>query len=540
MRKIIAILLVAVLTFTITAPMGAAYVNYEAVPMIFVRGNGHSLFDENGNQVWPRPDMELETDAIVDTAVNIILPLLLEGIPFDKWDNYTMTIYEEIAPLFDEVNLDADGLPKYGTGLSSQTIAEAEVRRHQNTGLDGWFEIYDYTFPYDWRLSPIEYVDVLHSYIQDVMAATGSTKVCLVGRCMGGGLVMAYLEKYAHLGHIKNVMFDSVVSNGFEMVSELFSGQIVIDEASLQRYVTDAEQISQLGVGMALPLTEIINDILETTLDLFNQTGTTNVFTGIAEEIYDELYKAVLPPVALAVCATQANYWTGVKAEDFDAAIELIFGKEGDYFYEQFPGLIEKLRWYNDTVASRLPELYDTWENEYGIHIGAIAKYGHQTIPVIPSAREAGDALINLDDASFGATAAEIGTTLSAEYIEERTKAGFGEYISPDKQVDVSTARFPDTTWIIKNSHHDYYNLCDVIVEDFCRSTNQTVHSTDTANQFLMFDEYTKTWSDMTEDNCSDLPFVNVVVEKPGIFDRLIAFFKWLGAIIALIFNTEN
>ncbi|MBR3768850.1 MAG: alpha/beta fold hydrolase [Clostridia bacterium] len=537
MKKLLSLLLVTLLLFSVMVPISSAYVDYEKVPIIFIRGNGHELFKEDGTQIWPRPSIDLDKDKIVETAVNIILPLLLEGIPFDKWDNYTMAIYNEISPLFDNENLDGNGLPKYGTGLKKEELEAAEIRRHENTGADGWFDLTDYTFPYDWRLSPIEYVDELHLYILDIMEATGSDKICLVGRCMGSGLVMAYLEKYGHLGHIKNVVFDSVVANGCEEISELFSGQVDINEAALQRYVADSEQLSIVDAGNTIALSEMMNDILGTTIDLFNQTGVTNVFSGLLEDLYDELYRAVLPPIALSVIATQANYWTGVKTEDFDAAVSLIFGEEGDYFYEEFRGLIEKLRWYDDTVASRLPELYDIWEYEYGIHIGVIAKYGHQMIPVIPSANEPSDTLINIKDAAFGVTAADVGTTLSDKYINSRIEADFGQYISPDKQIDVSTGRFPETTWIIKNSHHNYYDLCDYIATDFCRSTNQTVDSANTTPQFMMFDEYTRTWSEMTEDNCADLPFVDIVEEKPSIFSRIIAFIKWLAAILVMLFN---
>ena len=48
-------------------------------------------------------------DDIIETAANILLPFLAEGMLMDKWDNYAKAIYNELSPLFEEMTLDENG-----------------------------------------------------------------------------------------------------------------------------------------------------------------------------------------------------------------------------------------------------------------------------------------------------------------------------------------------------------------------------------------------------------------------------------------------
>ena len=106
------------------------------------------------------------------------------------------------------------------------------------------------------------------------------------------------------------------------------------------------------------------------------------------------------------------------------------------------------------SITSDLTGFYDRISKNYGIEVGVLAKYGYLSMPIIKDYDELSDSLIGLKDASFGATCSTATTTLSDEYISSRIMENpeNAKYISLDRMVDVSTAYFPETTWIVKNS----------------------------------------------------------------------------------------
>ena len=74
--------------------------------------------------------------------------------------------------------------------------------------------------------------------------------------------------------------------------------------------------------------------------------------------------------------------------------------------------------------------------------------------------RNEADTVIDLKYASFGATAAPHGETLS----DEQLSTSDGKYISPQKNIDASTCMFPEQTWFIRHMTHGMSPNC---LEDF-------------------------------------------------------------------------
>mgnify|MGYP003295189494 CR=1 FL=1 len=194
MKKLLSVFLCLVMAFTLVAlPVGAAETEKrEKNPIIFIAGSSVDICDAEGNiistgfEVLTDDDEGEEggisTDAIIESAMNILKPFLLEGLPFDKWDNYAVALYEELAPIWDETQIGGDGNAKYGTGVSAAEIAKWDKKiATVDEGKDGKFKARDYDFRYDWRLSPYDTAEKLDSYIADVMRVTGSDEVNLVG-----------------------------------------------------------------------------------------------------------------------------------------------------------------------------------------------------------------------------------------------------------------------------------------------------------------------------------------------------------------------
>ena len=536
MKKLVSLLLVTLMLFAVMAPMVTA-VN-ERTPVVYIRGNGDGLYYPDGTLcVAQLEDLSLggddgiNKDKIVETAVNILKPFVMEGMLFDKWDNYGRAIYEEIKPLFPDAALDYNGNPTKGTGVlksvMDDSIAASKSLHYYNTNSA-------YCFAYDWRLSPYDHIDRLHEYVLQVLDTTKQEQVSMYARCMGGSVLSAYLEKYGHLGHIKNVIFCDVLSNEATVISKTFSGQIEFDAKLVEKYAGQLEFCGQTGDGVGFAFTELLHEIVFKTMDFFNQINVTDKALDEVEVLYEKLYKALVPALCHAIgMATQINYWTEINEKDMDAALNLLFGKEGSELRTKYEVLINKIQYYREHVSSNMDAFYKKLDS-YGIHYGFVAKYGFMNAPFTVDADLLSDSLASLKHVAYRATTAPIGKTLSEDYLA-KVPAEKAKYISPDKQVDLSTCIVPDRTWILKNAHHDIIDCLHPVIYAFLNGTNEnvdTVYNKIGLKQFMVFDYNTMTASNMTADNCADYDFIHRSVEEPTTETRVVSFMRFLTLFI--------
>ena len=540
MKKAISLFLSLLLIIAVMAPVASA-VGEENLPIIYIRGNGETIYDGDGKPLGlgisdlfsnvANGDFDKET--VVETCANIMLPLLTEGLLFDEWDRYGKAVYEELKPIFKGSEIDENGNPINGSGIAQSRIDASEAEAERDTVNYG---LYDYNFMYDWRLSPYDHVDRLHEYVLKVLETTGKDQVNIHVACLGGGLIMAYLEKYGDNGHIKNVMLNEVLSNGATIISKTFSGQIEFDAKQIERYLAQMTYCSEIGMPGGFGLSDLINEIVFKTIDLFNQITVTDTVLDAVEDLYSKLYQALMPAVCHATgIATVVNYWTCVNEEDFDSALNLIYGEEGSELRTKYAGLVDKIVYYREHCTSKLDELYEKCENEYKIHIGFVARYGYMNPPLTKDADELSDFLVSLDEATMGATCAKIGSTLSEDYIAQRVKEGKEDYISPDRQVDLSTALYPDRTWVIKNAHHSFINVSDDITLSFLQGTNYSICSEGAYPQFSVFFETEGKLEPMTAENSADYEWISLPEEKPTTQTRLASLIRFLTMILNFI-----
>lgn len=555
MKKIISLVLVLILAFSVMVPMASATNEevYEKRPLIYIRGNGDPIYTVDGRALPAGIDAILSgtsgddgesasTEDIIEAAANIILPFLTEGLIMDKWDKYSEAIYNELSPLFDESSLDENGNAKYGTVVSPEAMWDSYYRIGIDYGAgDNAYSAQDYKFCYDYRLSPYEHVDRLHEYILTVMETTGYDEVCISAKCMGGSLLNAYLERYGHLGHVKRVFYGDVLSNGHSLISDCFSGKIAFSDKYTQIYEKQLEYCGGTGEGNGIVLTKLASDIVGRTIDLFVQTGAMNTIFGGVDKLYDKLYKALVPSLVLATgMGTMPNYWVSVYEEDMDTALNLIFGEEGSAKRIKYAGLIEKIEYYRERVSSDLPGFYKKITEEYGIEVGVMSRYGFVNMPLVEHYDELNDGLVGLQDASLGATCSTPTTTLSDAYIASRIAANpdNAKYISPDKMVDVSTCIFPETTWIVKNSHHDdREEIFNYMAEYYLSYSNvkATSNSRGVA-QFLVEDKTSERGAtvNMTAENCGAFEWLSVYEENPTFITKIKALLEWFKALFNL------
>lgn len=201
--------------------------------------------------------------------------------------------------------------------------------------------------------------------------------------------------------------------------------------------------------------------------------------------------------------------------------------------------MIEKITVYNETIKKHVNDILLSTKvpgkDGKTVNLAIVSKYGTQMIPVIKDEGVLADNYVSVSKSSFGATTSTIYDTLSEEYIAERTAAGYGKYISPDKQIDASTCLFPDYTWFIKNCEHGNYpweekRLVLAVIDANEQLTTEDFKYT----QFSVFDYSTDTLSEMTEENCNDNYWTaDKELEKPQSKRELLVSFlrsllKWL------------
>ena len=376
------------------------------------------------------------------------------------------------------------------------------------------------------------------------MNSTGASQVSLVGRCLGTSFLVAYLQKYGSLGHIKSVVFDSGVINGTALLTEAFQGKMNADDKALERflndYINNQRQPEPDETGAVDEVMLLLNDLISTSIALLNETGVTDVATGMIMKIYKKVYTNLVPRLLVKIFATWPGYWTAISSENFDACVDFVFGEEGSETRTEYTGLIEKLNRYNDTVGSKIPQIISDRQNE-GKTVAATTKYGYQLYPFVESTAKLADGQVELEKASFGATTAKVNETLSKEYIEERSALGFSGYISNDKQVDASTSLLKDTVWFIKGiEHNNWSDSVDYLIHDICQGTVKTVHDSPDYPQFMVYSDATDTISPMTDKNCNVSNWDEITTEKPTLRSRLIALFKWLYAVLRYLFKISK
>lgn len=132
MKKLIALILAVVLSITMMTPIASA-VDANDTPVVILRGDGVSLtkIDENGQEIEVYPvNVSSLGGKFGETAKNILIPFVTEGLLFDKWDNYYDVCYEELSPIMLRLFLTTTAVPEIRqvSALKPPEITETLVK----------------------------------------------------------------------------------------------------------------------------------------------------------------------------------------------------------------------------------------------------------------------------------------------------------------------------------------------------------------------------------------------------------------------------
>lgn len=545
MKKIIATVLALILIFSMAIPAFAAPVYDYSVPTVLIRGDGSDLVTAEGEPLWPKNigEEEGDTDKITAAVSEVLLPYFPAGLITGDWEPYYDKFEEVMLTYFGDTALDGNGEPvSVGSRIDDLYIQANQRNMKTNKKSGGRYDYSAYEYNYDFRLSPYEHMDDIDEYIQAVMKVTGSKKVNLVGRCLGGGFLMCYLDYYLKKvektgcePYIKNVMFQAVTSNGCDALTSAFAGEMKFDSLALQRFMNEYIDKDETSIAGILDTAPFVNEVILTSYDLLREVGVVDsTLIDAADKLYSTLYAGLTPRLLKALFGTWAGYWTAIDTEHFDKAVNLVFGEEGSESRAEYAVLVAKIEKYHNEISMQKDRIFDECE-ALGVHFGSYNKYGYQAYPFVAEPDALSDSLVSLEKSSFGATCSTVSTTLSDKYITQRTLLGFEDYISVDKKVDLSTARFKNSTWVVKNLHHDNWTPDAAVVNHFVWGTNMTTEDS-SYSRFMVYNDETKELEAMTEENCNTSQWDGLEnTTKSTIWTKLTALFKWLAAIFRML-----
>ena len=465
----------------------------EHMPLIYIFGR-QDIFDDpraENRKVISGYDSDWIKGLISESVKRNAAKLMLGS--FDAFCDEIAAAFEEKYKDF--VCKDDGSLPDNASGVEWTWSPETMRDDHR------YDNVYSYVYIYDARKDPFEIADDLHAYIECVRRVTGHRRVAVLSRCMGSEMALTYFEKYGWQD-IDTFFTYSSAALGTTIFSELFSGKVQIDLASINNFLDEKHRYDDPDAppeddGTVDPETKAL---LFAALELGQQLGALGLPSKLSDLLMKRMWDDVLPRVLKASFATSAGYWSMVAPQDFAEAKAFLFKNDA----ARYAKLIEKIDTYDARVRRPMKDILTRMKND-GVKLCILAKYGFQIIPFTASARAQADDKITMAAQSFGATGAVYGETLSPLYIAARKRAGFGSSISPDQIIDASTAWFPEVTWFVKNIRHNDFpgRIYDLVLRMTRADRQLTVNDDPEFPQFMthFWENDVEYWVPMTAEN---------------------------------------
>ena len=454
MKKILSCLLTAVFLFCAVAPCFAMAAQ-ETVPIISVPGFMSTdiykdVNDPDKGLAWPPA-----TDDILD-AVKQSLPALARYAIDRNADKLCDDVIPRVNALFDEIELDAEGNPKYNTGAIFNYPAADKVKK---SGV--------YAFHYDWRIDPLEIAAQLNDFIEYICECSGSEKVSIQCHSLGGVITVTYATIYG-CQRLKNVVFNAAATYGESFNGGLLSGEMKLCSDAVVKYMRYAFNENEYE--------KLLNGIFE----ILGKAGLLDLLCDSGNRILEDLSPRAVPESIAPLFAGWLTIWSMIPDEFIDSAMKYIFEDVyTDNSHDVLKGKVEafasSVRPYKTATLQALNETANVY---------VIARYGWSSMPATPYYNNQTDGTIDLKYGSFGATCAEYEQTLPDDYIA----AADAKYISPDRSVDASTCLFPEQTWFIRNMPHsiDTAGLRSLISTLLKTDGQETVDTVEGYSRFMV------------------------------------------------------
>lgn len=454
MKKVLCVFLSALLLFSIV-PLSAVAATKDQTPLVILQGySGPRLDDgDTGEQVWG-----LDFSKVKDRIV-AALPTIA-GTAGDIFQGNTTQLVDILGGILVEtmepIVCNPDGTSKYNVVPHITSAAQARVSTLRANGEEALIaethlvEIMEkergadniFVFHYDWRKGQVAYAKAIDTFIQEVKELTGAKQVDIFGLSHGGQCGASYLYYYGWKGDARKVILDAPAIGGTSMVGDPMLGNpLNLDYATILEFVelglgTEEEfewLIKYIGFSN---LNAVLSDLCERYIvDIVKNIPSIWDFCPLA--VYDEAKAKRLDPIENAEIITASD------AFHYDALRNMHKGLER--------------------------------AQKAGTNIAILTNYGHENVT---GSNKNSDYIIDTTTSS-GAFCAPFDSCFAEDYTAKGTNCEDKGHlhISPERNLDATTAYLPDNTWFINGQFHGMY-IFDPYTEAFVK----TFYFTDNIN----------------------------------------------------------
>lgn len=384
--------------------------------------------------------------------------------------------------------------------------------KYNRRNKEGKIDLADYQLDYDWRADPIKSAEKLYNYTNRLLKNQNYGKINIVGRCIGGNVMLAYLANY-DLSNVSSAAFYCAGLEGFEIIGKIFTGDITFDQDALSRfaddYLSDGEYRSD-------ELFQMVTDLIS----VLNAMDAAGVLVKTFDRIYDKVYSNVIPRLLRKSFGTMPSFWALVGDEYYEDAKKFIFGDEAETTYAS---LIEKTDNYHYNYLMKYKDIIQK-AMDSGVKVYNVVKYGLQIFPIADDNNMQSDTILETHSASAGADCCSVNTRFTDAYVA----AANPRYLSPDYQIDASACLLPEHTWFIKDNTHIYMPGCIDRMIAYILDSESYLSAPDCEKypQFLLFDKNADEVVPLTKENSDTNDYGNF-------FTRLFSFFKHFFSIVS-------
>lgn len=470
-----------------------------AIPFIMVNGIGSTPLYKNigeapsdtseGEQLVFSDDDAFIEGMIKDIGGALLSGIISYGIGNKDFDALADKVFPVANKYLEDIGYNPDGTPRNATvgfkqldkPVSEYTDEEKEVLSPFAVAYgEAYGEENVYNFSYDWREDPITIADQLDAYIKKVAGAEG--KVNLVAMSMGSTIALSYMKKFGGK-QLNNVVFASPAWQGTGLVGDSFTGNIEVDVFAVENFLVQLANVTATTHIAAFIISFIAS------------------WDGLSREYFGDINEAVqgiLPrsytDTLIPYLAGMPGLWALCPQDDFAKAKDFIFkNREG---VELTPEFEAKINAYHSIQADAKNIVEKAMDD--GMKFYIVAGYNCQMIPINMKYKQS-DTIIEVEYMTGGATCAlylQSGKDwgkIATQKIEDGHR-----HVSWDGKIDLSTAMFPEQTWLIKNLQHNGYNTengsLDLVMWLLGSEDQLTVASdVSTYPQFMLYNTYTKT-----------------------------------------------
>ena len=477
LKRILAVVM-TILTLLPAACLFADAATTLDLPIVYVVGKYVHIYTKEATREDPKYQLYPLNPSVGDVIKDNMDGLLAAynaSNSTGNWKTFADKIYNVLYPSYEPLMLDGNGNARNGTRVMPVATPKKKTSN---------FKLEDYNFTYDSRLDPYENAKLLNTYINKVLEVTGKKKVNLIGRCLGTTIMATYLTQYG-ASKVESAIFYASAFNGVYIMDSFFSADIDIDYGMLQYYLAYGK--SDEGGDF-----ESVHKIA----DVFQAMGLLGAGVSKVNQVIEKMSPYLFPRLILLIFGTWAGHWAMISSSAYERAKIVTFQKDA----ATYAGLIKKLDKYQTNVMQKFPATLEKLRKE-GLRIAIVCKYNSPLIPLSPKSDIQADGTVELKTQSLGATAADIGKTLSSAYLTVAKRSGHDAYISKDLVVDAYTCQYRDYTWFIKNCPHADYppEINDMFMEIFHSSKQYTITTNSKFPQFVSYDTSTKKISPITQ-----------------------------------------